>query len=94
MRYLKSASAKGEESRQVLLLMGPVGAGKSALVDHIKRSMESKPIYAIKGCPINEEPLHLLPRSLRSKFENMLGVKIEGDLCPVCRHRFMDESNF
>ena len=30
MRYLKSASLKGEESRQVLLLMGPVGAGKSA----------------------------------------------------------------
>ena len=32
MRYLKSASLKGEESRQVLLLMGPVGAGKSALI--------------------------------------------------------------
>lgn len=91
MRYLKSASAKGEESRQVLLLMGPVGAGKSALVDHIKRSMESKPVYAIEGCPINEEPLHLLPRSLRPRFENMLGVKIEGDLCPVCRHRLMEE---
>lgn len=93
MRYLKSASAKGEESRQVLLLMGPVGAGKSALVDHIKKSMESKPVYAIKGCPINEEPLHLLPRSLREKFEGMLGVKIEGDLCPVCRHRLMEEFN-
>jgi len=93
MRYLKSASAKGEESRQVLLLMGPVGAGKSALVDHIKRSMESKPVYAIEGCPINEEPLHLLPRSLRSKFEDMLGVKIEGDLCPICRHRLMEDFN-
>ena len=31
MRYLHSASMKGEESRQVLLLLGPVGAGKSAL---------------------------------------------------------------
>ena len=28
MRFLRSASLKGEESRQVLLLMGPVGAGK------------------------------------------------------------------
>tara|TARA_B100000035_G_scaffold314542_1_gene331172 strand:- start:3701 stop:5632 length:1932 start_codon:yes stop_codon:yes gene_type:complete len=91
MRYLKSASSKGEESRQVLLLMGPVGAGKSALVDHIKRSMETKSIYAIDGCPINEEPLHLLPRSLRAKFEEILGVKIEGDLCPVCRHRLMED---
>ncbi len=39
MRFLKSASHKGEESRQVLLLMGPVGAGKSALTEHIKRSL-------------------------------------------------------
>ena len=30
MRFLRSASLKGEESRQVLLLLGPVGAGKSA----------------------------------------------------------------
>ena len=30
MRFMKSAAFKGEESRQVLLLMGPVGAGKSA----------------------------------------------------------------
>ena len=38
MRYLHSAAMKGEESRQVLLLLGPVGAGKSALVEHIKRA--------------------------------------------------------
>ena len=36
MRFLRSASLKGEESRQVLLLLGPVGAGKSALAEHIK----------------------------------------------------------
>ena len=36
MRFLRSASLKGEESRQVLLLLGPVGAGKSALLEHIK----------------------------------------------------------
>jgi len=89
MRYLKSASSRGEESRQVLLLMGPVGAGKSALVDHIKRAMEKKTIYTLKDCPINEEPLHLLPRALRPKFEEMLNVKIEGDLCPICRHKLM-----
>ena len=32
LRFLKSAAHKGEESRQVLLLMGPVGAGKPAAV--------------------------------------------------------------
>jgi serine protein kinase len=92
MRYLHSAAMKGEESRQVLLLLGPVGAGKSALVEHIKRALESSgPLYALGGCPINEEPLHLVPRSLRDKFKELYGVRIEGDLCPVCRHRLLEE---
>ena len=38
-----------------------------------------------------EEPLHLLPRHLRREFEKMLGVHIEGDLCPVCRYRLKEE---
>jgi serine protein kinase len=93
MRFLKSASLKGEESRQVLLLMGPVGSGKSALADHLKKALEkaAEPVYNLEGCPIREEPLHLLPRSLRDKFQEILGVHIEGDLCPVCRHRLMEE---
>ena len=81
MRYLKSASLKGEESRQVLLLMGPVGAGKSALVDAVKRALETAdPMYHLRGCPIREEPLHLLPRGLRDTFKEILGIHIEGDL--------------
>jgi len=92
MRFLSSAAMKGEESRQVLLLLGPVGAGKSALIEHIKRGLErAEHIYHLDGCPIREEPLHLVPRSLRGKFEEMLGIKIEGDLCPVCRHRLLEE---
>jgi len=93
MRFLKSASLKGEESRQVLLLMGPVGSGKSALADAVKKSLEkaADPIYHLEGCPVREEPLHLLPRSLRDQFEKHLGVHIEGDLCPVCRHRLLNE---
>lgn len=93
MRFLKSASLKGEESRQVLLLMGPVGSGKSALADAVKKSLEKSAdaIYHLEGCPVREEPLHLLPRSLRDQFENLLGVHIEGDLCPVCRHRLLNE---
>jgi len=94
MRYLKSASLKGEESRQVLLLMGPVGAGKSALVEHVKNALEdSPPIYHLEGCPIREEPLNLIPRSLRPEFESILGITIEGDLCPICRHRLINEYN-
>ena len=92
MRFLRSASLKGEESRQVLLLLGPVGAGKSALMEHIKSALEdTDPMYHIKDCPIREEPLHLIPRSLRDEFQEIYGIKVEGDLCPVCRHKLANE---
>ena len=45
MRFLKAAALRGEESRQVLLLMGPVGAGKSALTEHIKRALDGQKYY-------------------------------------------------
>ena len=94
VRYFHSASLKGEESRQVLYLMGPVGSGKSSLVERIQRGLEQIGfIFAIEGCPMNEEPLHLVPRHLRREFEKMLGVHIEGDLCPVCRYRLKSEFN-
>ncbi len=94
MRFLRSASLKGEESRQVLLLLGPVGAGKSALLEHIKGALEEcEPMYHIKDCPIHEEPLHLIPRSLREEFQRIYGIKIEGDLCPVCRFKLKEEHN-
>jgi len=92
VRYFHSASLKGEESRQVLYLMGPVGSGKSSLVERIQRGLEQAGlIYSIEGCPMHEEPLHLIPRHLRREFEKMLGVHIEGDLCPVCRYRLKEE---
>ncbi len=91
MRFLQSASLKGEESRQVLLLMGPVGAGKSALTEHIKGALEQLPYYHLKGDPQRGEPLQLIPRSLRPDFENNLGVKIEGDLSPIARDKLLRE---
>jgi serine protein kinase len=91
-RYFHSAALKGEESRQVLYLMGPVGSGKSSLVEKLQHGLEeSEPFYAIENCPMAEEPLHLIPRHLRREFEKMLGVHIEGDLCPVCRFRLKEE---
>jgi serine protein kinase len=92
VRYFHSASLRGEESRQVLYLVGPVGSGKSSLVERLKQGLETlPPIFAIDGCPMFEDPLHLIPRHLRQEFEKMLGVKIEGDLCPVCRYRLKEE---
>ncbi len=91
-RYLHAASLHGEESRQVLYLMGPVGAGKSSLIERLQHGLEqAPPVYAIDGCPMAEEPLHLIPKHLREEFEKMLDVHIEGELCPVCRFRLKEE---
>ncbi len=92
IRFFHSATMRGEESRQVLYLVGPVGSGKSSIMEALKRALEtSLPIFALKGCPMREEPLHLIPKHLRPEFEEILGVKIEGDLCPICRYRLINE---
>src|SRR5690625_7019763 len=77
--------------------MGPVSGGKSTLVTLLKRGLErySKTddgaLYGIKGCPMHEEPLHLIPHELRPEIEQELGVKIEGNLCPSCQIRLETE---
>ncbi len=91
MSFLSSAAHKGEESRQVLLLMGPVGAGKSALTEHIKKALEGKKYYTLKGDPHRGEPLQLIPRSLRASVESSLNVKIDGDISPVARHKLLND---
>ena len=91
MSFLSSAAHKGEESRQVLLLMGPVGAGKSALTEHIKKALEGKKYYTLKNDPHRGEPLQLIPRSLRPSVEAALSVKIDGDISPVARHKLLND---
>ncbi|OOB77784.1 MAG: serine protein kinase [Epulopiscium sp. Nele67-Bin001] len=94
VRYFYTAAMGGEEARQVLYLVGPVGAGKSSLIDLIKALLEqSEHIYTLEGCPMNEEPLHLIPKASRKTFEEALDVKIEGDLCPICKYRLENEFN-
>lgn len=91
MRFLKAAALRGEESRQVLLLMGPVGAGKSAMTEHIKKALDGQKYYHLKDDPQRGEPLQLIPRSLRSDFEKMLNVKIEGDISPIARWKLLED---
>jgi serine protein kinase len=94
VRFFHSASMGGEESRQVLYLVGGVGSGKSSLMEALKRALQnSLPFYHLEGCPMHEEPLHLIPIDLRPLFEKELGVKIEGELCPTCRYRLKTELN-
>lgn len=91
MNFLRSASLRGEESRQVLLLMGPVGAGKSALTEHIKSSLDGLSYYHLEGDPQRGEPLQLLPRSLRKEFADLLNVRVDGDISPVARYKLLEE---
>lgn len=92
VRYFHSAAMGGEEARQVLYLMGPVGSGKSSLVERLKRGLEDlEPIYVIEGSPNFSNPLCLIPRHLRPAFEDMLGVRIEGDIDPITRWRLINE---
>ena len=95
--YLNPASRRLDIRKRILMLVGPVGGGKSTLVTLIKRGFEqySKTeegaVYAIKGCPMHEEPLHLIPEELRADFKQQFGIHVEGDLCPVCRYRLDHE---
>lgn len=95
--YFRPAAQRLDVRKRLLLLMGPVSGGKSTLVTLMKNGLEAftrtpeGAVYAIKGCPMQEEPLHLIPRELRDEFRREYGVQIEGDLCPVCRMKLMNE---
>ncbi|WP_303904762.1 serine protein kinase [Thiohalomonas denitrificans] len=95
--YFKGASAGSEVGRRLLLLLGPPSGGKSTLVILLKRGLEEYShtedgaLYGLKGCPVRESPLHLVPYTLRGEFRENYGVEIQGELCPYCRTRLEDE---
>ncbi|MBC7798971.1 MAG: protein prkA [Pyrinomonadaceae bacterium] len=95
VEYFKSAAQRLEVRKRILLLMGPVGGGKSTLVSLIKRGLEAwtlnekGAVYGIKGCPMHEDPLHLVPHELRPEIEKLYGIYIEGDLCPQCSYNLL-----
>jgi serine protein kinase len=59
--FFKHAAQGLEERKQILYLLGPVGGGKSSIAERLKAVMETRPIYVIKGSPVNESPLGLFP---------------------------------
>ncbi|TDL35445.1 PrkA family serine protein kinase [Jeotgalibacillus sp. S-D1] len=87
--YFHPAARRLDVKKRILLLMGPVSGGKSTLVTMMKRGMEAYSrtdrgaVYAIKGCPMQEDPLHLIPHALREDFQKEYGIKIEGNLSPL-----------
>ncbi|WP_379160591.1 PrkA family serine protein kinase [Paenibacillus sp. sgz5001063] len=95
--YFHSAARRLDVRKRILLLMGPVSGGKSTLVTLLKRGLEQYSrteegaVYAVEGCPMHEDPLHLIPLELRPEIERELGVRIEGNLCPSCQMRLKNE---
>ncbi len=95
--YFHSAARRLDVRKRILLLMGPVSGGKSTIVTLLKKGLErytrtpEGALYGIKGCPMHEEPLHLIPSELRADVEAELGIRIEGNLCPSCRMRLQSE---
>ncbi|CDQ21197.1 putative serine protein kinase, PrkA [Halobacillus karajensis] len=87
--YFHPAARRLDVRKRILLLMGPVSGGKSTLVNLLKRGMEQYThteegaVFAIKGCPMHEDPLHLVPNHLRKDFEEEYGIRIEGSLSPL-----------
>jgi len=85
------AGAEGLEiGKRIILFVGPPGSGKSTLVNGAKRGIEEYSrtdegaLYAIEGCQMHEDPLHLIPHDMRQMIFDDYGIKIEGELCPQC----------
>jgi len=93
VKFLRAGARRTETGKRILVLVGPVSSGKSTIAYLLKRGLErdTTPIYAIKGCPIHEDPLHLVPRHQRPEWEKMIGSRIEGDLCPMCRFNLLGD---
>ncbi|HAP93239.1 MAG TPA: protein prkA [Desulfotomaculum sp.] len=97
--YFHPAARRLDVRKRILLLMGPVSGGKSTLVAMLKRGLEKfsrtdeGAVYAIKGCPMHEEPLHLIPKELREEFQKEYNLYVEGELCPSCRLMLEGEHN-
>jgi len=109
----KSAAKGYGIERRVLLLHGPVGSSKSTIARLLKKGLErysardEGALYTmgwadeetdeIHWCPMNEEPLHLVPEWFRPETEAQLNagrgeddyqVRIRGELDPFCRFMY------
>ncbi|MCJ7840456.1 PrkA family serine protein kinase [Lederbergia sp. NSJ-179] len=95
--YFHPSAKRLDVRKRILLLMGPVSGGKSTLVTMLKRGLEAYTrtdngaVYAIKGCPMHEDPLHLIPVHLRDDFYKQYKIKIEGHLSPLNSLRLEEE---
>jgi serine protein kinase len=104
VEYFRTAARGHPTRRRILLLWGPPGGAKSTIATCLKRGLEAwsrtdeGAVFALEGCPMHEEPLHLIPAeaepggpSMRERLQRYTGVDVEGGLCPVCALRLEEE---
>ncbi len=97
VEYFKGAAAGSDVGRRLLLLLGPPSGGKSTIAILLKRGLEEYSrtdegaLYAIKGSPMHESPINLVPASLRGQFRATYGVDVTGELSPWSRDRLVRE---
>lgn len=83
--YFRHNAQGLEESKQILYLKGPVGGGKSSIVEHLKLLMQEHPIYVLKDSeeknlelqlsPVFESPLSLFNLAEHGEaFEESYGI--------------------
>ena len=109
---MKSAARGYGIEKRVLLLHGPVGSSKSTIARMLKKGLErysatdEGALYTLgwheegtetQWCPMNEEPLHMIPDRFRDEVASQLNsggsgddyqVKIVGEMCPFCRFMY------
>lgn len=94
LEVLRAGSEGLELGKRIILFVGPPGSGKSTLVNGTKRGIEAYSktdegaLYGIKGCPMNEDPLHLVPLDMRQMLADDYDIHVDGELCPDCDFKY------
>ena len=83
-------------SKMIKVFVGPTGSGKTSFLNSLMWFFEGfnpRPRFMLKDCPIQENPLNILPRgelgdenSCRKRISKILGINIGNeDVCFSCR---------
>jgi serine protein kinase len=101
MEHFKAAAMGSDVRRRVLLFYGPSSSGKSQPVMLWQRGRKASTqtnagaVYAVANCPQHAEPLNLLPHARSRAFQEETGLRVGGELCPLCalhlRAKYQDD---